>query len=219
MNPTRILPPADSVSDETQTLYDGSDIQMAFSINFVRKQSRSIHMRRVGVIVLSVYALGQILLMGWLFVSAQSSWVETQEIQGRSSWTEEADALAQTREQVEQLHTRAIEDLGQVQRVLGSQKERFFAGGKIATLTRTLPARTWITQLSGDRQSHQIKAQAAYWINPEAPYELPVKEWIKQLHEDTSFSQNLSRLEIGTSSRQKLGKAELYTFTLIAQWN
>ena len=89
---------------------------------------------------------------------------------------------------------------------------------KLSGLTRTLPPRTWLTNLSGDRSGRTMTIQAAYLINPDAPYDLPTKAWLAALRDDPGFREGLTRLEMGQSSRKRVGDAELFHFDLEAAW-
>ena len=63
-----------------------------------------------------------------------------------------------------------------------------------------------------------LAIEAIYLIDPEAPYELPVKRWTEALRADPVFGRGLKRIDLETSSQKIQGKAEVYTFTLAAEW-
>ena len=63
-----------------------------------------------------------------------------------------------------------------------------------------------------------MTVHAVYLIDPNRPYELPAKEWIEALRTDPRFREGLTRLELGSSSRTAQGRAELFAFELVAQW-
>jgi Tfp pilus assembly protein PilN len=98
-------------------------------------------------------------------------------------------------------------------------QQRFPVGGKLAALSRTLPARTWITGLSGSREGRKLTVSAAYLVDADKPYELPTKSWIEALKADPRFSGGLKRLDLGSTSRKTQGTSELLAFDLIAEWS
>ena len=95
---------------------------------------------------------------------------------------------------------------------------RFPVGAKLAALTTTLPARTWLTGLEAKRDASTLTIRAAYFIDPEHPYELPTTRWIQALKADPTFGRGLKRLDLQNSSRQTQKRAELFAFTLLAEW-
>ena len=112
----------------------------------------------------------------------------------------------------------AKEDLARLTAMIAQQQPRFPVAGKVAALTKTLPPRTWITKISGKNDSRTLAIQAAYLVNPDAPYELPTKAWMQALRADAYFSSGLNRLELKSSARKKQGLAELALLELVAEW-
>ena len=72
--------------------------------------------------------------------------------------------------------------------------------------------------LSGSREDRTLTIHAMYLVDPEAPYALPANGWMEALTADPHFGQGLKRLELSASSRESKGRATLYAFTLIAEW-
>ena len=129
-----------------------------------------------------------------------------------------AATVSGSRQEMETLRERAADNLVQLNAIIAQERQRFPAGEKLAALTRTLPARTWLTNLSGDRAGRTLKIKAVYLINPDAPYDLPTKAWLAALKEDAHFREGLTRLDVGQSSRKRVGDAELFSFELVAAW-
>ncbi|MDP3704148.1 MAG: hypothetical protein Q8R78_07145 [Candidatus Omnitrophota bacterium] len=121
-------------------------------------------------------------------------------------------------QEMDALRERASENLARLNTVIAQEAQRFPVAAKLSGLTRTLPPRTWLTNLSGDRSGRTMKIQAAYLINPDAPYDLPTKTWLAALRDDPGFREGLTRLEMGQSSRKRVGDAELFLFDLEAAW-
>ena len=116
------------------------------------------------------------------------------------------------------MQTQAAQDLSQLNVATTMQMQKFPVGGKLAALVKTLPARTWMTALSGDREGRKMRVEATYLINPESPYEFPTKKWIEALKADPSFRYRLKRVDLGNSSQKVQGKVELFSFDLTAEW-
>ena len=107
----------------------------------------------------------------------------------------------------------------QLKSIVQIEEVRFMAGEKLAGLAETLPVRTWMIRVSRDPGARALKIQSNYFLDPEKPAELPVKEWAEALKSNPHFNQNLKRLDMTTSSRTNQGKAKLFTFELEAEWN
>ncbi len=190
-----------------------------FSINFLRHQSGLFRLRRVFMMGLVGYLLAHALLLVGLAglaltYQAQSLWADAT----AKPQTLSGAAVSGLEHDVQGLRGGVADALATVQAIVALQRQRFPAAGKLAALTDTLPARTWLTSLSGSRDDRSLTIEAKYLIDPEAPHQLPAKEWLEALRADPRFGQNLTRLELGSSSRSRQGQAALYTFTLIAEW-
>jgi Tfp pilus assembly protein PilN len=190
-----------------------------FSINFVRHETVPLRIRRT---VISV-ALGSCLVNASIMVGligmalhARQQWQQVQAKVQRQMPS--AVEISATTQEMETLHERAIQDLTDLNAAISLHSQRFPIGGKLAALTKTLPARTWITGLSGNRENRTVTIQAIYLIDLENPYDLPTKEWIEALKADPHFRQGLTRLDLGTSSRTTEGRAKLFSFELVAEW-
>ena len=73
-------------------------------------------------------------------------------------------------------------------------------------------------KVSRKQDSRTLAIQAAYLVDPGAPYGLPTKAWMKALKADGYFSAGLNRLELKSSARKKQGLAELAVFELAGEW-
>ncbi len=190
-----------------------------FSINFIRHETLPRQVRRALVFVgLGYLCLNLTVMCGLIGASMYSrgEWGTLQsQVQGQMP---SKDVLSALKQNMKTLHERAAQDLATLNVITALQQQRFVVGGKLSALTKTLPARTWITDLSGTREERSIKIQAAYLVDPDRPYELPTKRWIGALKADSAFSQGLKRLDLGATSRKTQGKAELFLFELTAEW-
>lgn len=193
--------------------------QEVFSINFLRHEILPLPVRRTLASLAVVYLLAHAGIAVGLIgagVAAQGEWRQIQaDINGQAP---SASAIRAMRRDMDVLHQQAGKDLAALNAMATLERQKFPVGAKLASLTKTLPARTWITGLSGKRDNHTLTVQAAYLTDPDAPYDLPTKAWIDALKADPAFSRGLKRLEMGASSRKHQGSAELFTFELIAEW-
>ena len=220
--PTSLIPPRarreePHVSRQavSQEHFSGS----VFSINFVRSQTLSLRVRRLltslalGYIVANLFALTG--LLGTALYAHTQRQRFAQSIPGGT--TPSIRAVGAGQDDME-IHRRAQADLAELGAIVAQQKLRLPVGGKLAALTKTLPARTWLTGISGTRAERRITVQATYLIDPERPYELPIKAWMGALRDDPAFRDGLTRLELSASSRKTQGRAELALFELVAEW-
>ena len=190
-----------------------------FLINFMRRQTLPLRVRRTLIyIALSYLAASVVLSIGLISVAVHDH-AESRSLQrtlkGRLPPVEALNAL---KTDMDTLHQQATKNHLHIEELLELQRERLPVAGKLAVLAKTLPARTWITSLAGDRDDRTLSISATYLIDPDRPYMLPIKPWIEALERNPNFGQGLQRLELTTSSRTVVGKAELVAFELIAEW-
>ena len=190
-----------------------------FSINFIRHQTVPRAVRRALVYVALGYLVVNVAVMVGLLGAAGRSRVEWRTLQatltGQLASSAEVSALKQ---EMATLRERAHGDLAQLNTAIVLQQQRFPVGAKLSSLSKTVPARTWIAGLSASRDTRTLTVQASYLIDSKRPYDLPTKEWIAALKADPDFRQGLRRLDLGSSSRKIQGSAELFVFELIAEW-
>ena len=190
-----------------------------FSINLVRHQNLPLRIRRLLIAIALGYLMAQVALTAWLLHAVHDSTTHWRHVQAQLRGQVPSVAAAQAlRQEVAVLRERANGDLSQIQAMITLQRPRFPVAGKLAALTHTLPARTWITSLAGARESRTITIQAAYLIDPAQPYNLPTKGWVEALKGDPAFRQGLKRLDLKASARKMQGTAELFSFELVAEW-
>jgi len=187
-----------------------------FTINFIRRHAYAPHIQKWLMGLAGWYLLINAVVAVGLVAEASSSYRDWRALRAEAqrSGTAAATPLARDRD-IERLHQRAAEDLAALRALIARQQAVFPVAGKLAALTTTLPARTWITGISGDRAGRTLTVRASYLINPEAPYDLPVNGWIESLKSDPRFGGGLQRLELGLSSRQSQGSSTVFTFELI----
>lgn len=190
-----------------------------FAINFLRGHLMPLRFRRILVYGALAYLLVHFFFLLFLIQSAFSSRAEWQKLQsGLGKDFSSSRELNTLREEMNLMHVQAVKELSEWNRLIAIQKEQFPFGGRLAALTRTIPTRTWITGISGDREARRMTVQACYLVNPASPYEHPTKKWVESLKTDPSFSHRLKRLDLGTSSQKMQGKVELFTFELVSEW-
>ena len=190
----------------------------AFSINFARHDLLSPRLRRA----LTVLAVGY-LLAGAVCVCVLAGltvWtsVDATRLQQRLGSSVQSPIGQAARQAMADLQAQAALEATQLTAVSGELATRFPVAAKLAALTATLPARTWVTGLAANRETRTVTIQAAYLMDPEHPYELPATQWIQALKADPQFGANLKRLDLQSSSRKTQGRSELFLFTLSAEW-
>ena len=188
-----------------------------FSINFMRHEVPSIGLRRAGMFAtLGIMAVNVFMLLVPLGVAMQ---LQQQEHQARvglhASGQRTATAIA---EELRPLQTRAGENLRAMHGMIHAQQDRFPISGKLAALASTVPARTWIAKLEGSRNDRMLKIEALYAIDPAAPTDLPIKDWMNALKADARFGTQLRKFEMTSSARAAQGRAEVMRFVLTAEW-
>lgn len=190
-----------------------------FSINFIRHEFMPTRVRRIvvyaalGYLAVSV-AIGMGLLGGAIFSWVEWHWLEAR-LRGKMV---DATALTLLNRDMETIEALAVKDLNQLNAIVSLKKQHFPIAGKLAALTETLPARTWINRISGNPDKRTLEIESTYIISPDKPYELPVKGWIEALKSDPRFGQRLKQLDLGSSSRKQGGKGEVFSFELLAAW-
>lgn len=196
-------------------------VHPVFSINFVRGRVMPQRLRPwlaglgIGYVVIS--AALAIALIGWS-VHLRHRRHELLLWSSMGEGMPSSAALERMRADVAALHREAAASLRQIQPLLVRAQRRFPLAGRLAALAKTVPARAWISHLSGDRADRALTIDAVYLVDPEGPDALPITAWMETLRADPSFGHHLKRFEVGTSSRKMQGRAELVMFQLIAQW-
>lgn len=190
-----------------------------FAINFMRHQFVPLPIRRIACYAvfgyLALNAVFLITLCGMMvhsFVSQQILQIKFQ----REMLA--ATALHAMKEDMAEVQTQAVQDLNYLNAVLALRRERFPMAGKLAAITETLPARTWIHTLSADHEKRSLKIQAVYLIDPEKPYDFSCKTWLDALKAYPGFNGGLKKLELGPSSRTQQGETHLFSYELLAEW-
>ncbi len=196
-----------------------SAVGPVFTINFIRSHQAPLLLRRALLSVTSGYLIASVALLMWLLGMSGAMHGELAGLHRTHGATlPTSGAVHGAARELDTVATVAQMQLDRLNGLMGVQRQSVPVAGKLAALTRTLPARTWITGLSGQQEGRTITIQAAYLIDPDAPYQLPAKAWIEALRADPAFGQGLSRLVLETSLRTRQGTAEVFTFALAAQW-
>lgn len=191
-----------------------------FSINFLRHETLPLSLRRTLLSFAVVYLIIQIAiaiaLVAAAFAYGRDSFLTQRRLADQSPASPSVKSL---RKDMQAVSASAEEELAQLNHFLALQRQQFPVGSKLAALTKTLPPRTWITELIGSRERRALTIRAAYFVDPNDPHALPTKAWLEGLTQDPVFGQGLKRLELGASSRKTQGRAEVFTFELLAEWN
>jgi hypothetical protein len=200
-----------------QTLQAESAI---FSVNFIRHRVIPRRVRTTFMYAVLAYLLVNAVVLLYFVGSALSTnlhWRRLQtSLQGQAS---SASTMTGLRQEMGVLHDRATEDLAKLRGIAELKRQRFPLAGRLAVLTTTLPARTWITGVSASRDARLMTIEASYLVDSEAPYELPMKSWLEALRTDAYFRHGLKRLELSKSTRKTQGRSELFTAELVAEWH
>ena len=190
----------------------------AFSINFARHTLLSPRLRRALVSLTAGYLLTGAVCGCLLLGLTLWTHLDARRLQQRLGHTGTPAAEQASRQAMADLRAQAGLQTTQLHAMSAQLAMRFPVGAKLAALTTTLPARTWVTGLEAKRDAHTLTIHAAYLIDPEHPYELPTTRWIETLKADPAFGHGLKRLDLQGSSRKTQGRAELFVFTLSAEW-
>ena len=186
-----------------------------FSINFLRHEVPSTSLRRAGMLAtlgaLAANVVVLVVLLG-MAVSLQRQARTMRAGLSASGSVEEVTA------ELRPLQTRATGNLAELRRVIAAGQARFALAGKLAALATTLPPRTWIANLSGDRDKRTLTIEAVFVTDPAATTDLPINRWMSALKADPRFGEGLQTLELASSERASQGRAQLMRFTLSAEW-
>ena len=185
-----------------------------FSINFIRHRTLPHAIRRTLTYAALGYLTIHLILMLALLGSAWSAYAQRRQVQAAAG----VAARASDPEMVS-LQQRALKHLATLQNTIALQQQGFPVAAKWAALTKTLPPRTWITEVSGLRDHRTMTIHAAYLIDSQVPYEVPIKAWVETLKADPAFGPGLKRLEMTNSARKSQGRATLDEFELVAEWH
>ena len=203
----------------TAVLTQDSDSSSGFTINFVRRENLPAWVRLLSAYGVMGYLAVSLLLSIWLIGGTAVFFFQAHhlraDLQGRLP---NPAALAVLKQEMQDLDDQATLDLSQFNALSNLQKQRFPVGGKLAALAKTIPARTWVMQMSSQRAERSIDIQAAYLVDSGTPYRIPAKKWVQALQEDPVFKKGLRGVSIGSSSRKTQGDSELYFFNLSADW-
>ena len=195
------------------------DRREGFAINFVRGETLPPWVRLASAYaVISTLAVGLLLAL-YLVVASAAFFFQSHQLQAKlRGRLPTPAALAVLKQEMQELDDQAVFDLAQFKTFSNLQKQRFLAGERLAALARTLPARTWVVQISGQRAERSMDLQAAYLVDSGTPYKIPAKNWVQDLQADPVFKNGLRGVSIGSSSRKTQGNSELYLFNLSADW-
>ena len=190
-----------------------------FTINFMRHQLPSAGLRRAGMLAtvgaLAANLVVLVVLLGVAVSLQRQERIMRAGLNVSGSRAGSADALMA---ELRPLQGRAAENLHALRRVIAAQRGSLPLAGKLAVLATTLPSRTWIANLSGDRDTRTLTIEAVYVIDPSAPTDLPINSWMSALKADPRFGEGLQKLELSASARASQGRAQLMRFTLAAEW-
>ena len=189
-----------------------------FSINFSRRATFSPRLRRTLASLAAGYLFASAVCVCLLLGAAVWLNLDARRLQGRLGNTGTSATEQASRQTMADLQAQAMLQTNGLTAMNAQLATRFPVGAKLAALTTTLPARTWVTGLEARRDVHTLTIKAAYFIDPEHPYDLPTTRWIEALKADPAFGRGLKRLDLQGSSRETRGRAELFVFTLSAEW-
>jgi len=164
------------------------------------------------------WLLLNVIVLAWLIVSMVAALSQSQQFRSGVTKQMAAGTAGGVAQEMDTLRQHVLESTAELQAVIAMEQQRFPVGEKLAGLTRTLPPRTWLTHLAGERNGRTMTIQAAYLITPDSPYDLPTKSWLAALRDEPGFREGLTRLEMGQSSRKRAGEAELFVFDVEAAW-
>lgn len=190
-----------------------------FAINFIRREFLPSSIKRLlayfvfGYLGMSIITAAILILMAF---GAHFKYHHIQTLLKRNALS--GAQVEDLEAEMKVLGTQIASSLGQLNSLNTIQQGRFLIADKLAGLTRTVPARTWITAMRGDANQAQMAIEAIFLVDSANPYQLPAKQWIELLKKDPDFGRNLKHLELKKSSQRTQGKIELYVFELLVEW-
>lgn len=190
-----------------------------FSINFVRRGFVPFSVRRFFVYLGFAYFGIQMLALITLIVTA--AYANIRENQLRHAIQRELSPnirMEEMKSEMDFLRQVAADRVVQLNKTNQMQNDHFFFASEFAAIAKTLPPRTWVTQLAGNRGNRSITLQASYLVDPQKPYQLPNKPWLDALKADPDFGRGLKSLVMTRTSQSNAGKAEICTFEFLAEW-
>ena len=197
----------------------GTNNVNVFSINLVRREILPYRVGKLLVYFASGSILVNLFVLFVLIATVFGTYLKAEHLEqilkGKFPAIVDVERL---KPEMKELQKEVLGCLSRLNSVIGLEKENFRAADKLAGLTRTMPGRTWITQLSGDRSNGTVTIEASYLIKPDSPYQLPTKQWIETLQKDPDFGSGLKHVELKKSSQKTQGKSEVYSFQLLAEW-
>lgn len=189
-----------------------------FNINFVRPHVLSPAGRRFLASAMLVAVAVQIMITLFLItrvVLAQQacnlSWALIQSKSGQAPMDEVVS-------KVRNIGEAALKKDGELRPWMDAKKRNGLIGPRLAAIVRTLPPRTWITEIASPSNSSSILIKASYLLDPKDPNEVSAQEWIVSLRGENLFAKGLRRLEIKNSVDVSQGKSQLNSFELSAEW-
>ena len=186
----------------------------AFSINFARCDAPPPWLRRAIVLLTTGYLCAGAVCAAALLVFAVWTHLDVQRLRQQAR----GNNLPMEHAALPDLQAQAALDASRLNAIAARLAARFPTTGKLAALTTTLPARTWLTGAESRRDNRTLTIRAAYLIDPDHPYDLPTARWMNALKADPDFSRGLKRLTLQDSVRKTQGSMELFVFTLSAEW-
>ena len=190
-----------------------------FSINFARQEILPPSVKRcLAYLVLGYLAVNVFAAVFFMAVTFRMYQEQRQLALDLQSTALSPKAIADLRHEWKSLKKEVSSHLVRLNSAIAIEKERFGLAEKLAGLSRTLPPRTWIAALGGNRSGRTLTVQALYVGKPDEPYKVPGKEWIEALKADPAFGSGLKRIELAQPPQRVQKKAELYSFGLVAEW-
>ncbi len=190
-----------------------------FSINLVHQEVASLRVRHLVAGAVAAYLVINAAILIWFLRDMALAEVQGRRIQAELQRHSSAVTLAALKQEIEALNGRAKEESAQLHAIVAQQQEQFPIGGRLAILVKTLPERTWITGLSGDRERRSLTVRVSCLVDPVAPNLLPAEDWTRILKADAVFSQGLTHLEVTSSSQQtQQGRAQRMDYEWVARW-
>ena len=191
-----------------------------FAIDFVRGRRLPSWVQYALVYIAFGFILLNLIVTLLLFVVAGQTRREWRHVKGMLSQQTSVETIAQLKAKLAPLQETAEQQLTGLERAVALQRVRFAMADKLAAVAKTVPVRTWITGMTGDRERRTLTIHATCMADPASPSaELPMKGWVDALRADRAFADGLKRLEIGASSRTMVGKTEVYLFDLTPEWS
>ncbi len=190
-----------------------------FSINFIRKPFLPLHIKQLIVCLVVVYFAVQTLILLSMLSTASITNFKSNRLEKLIIKQSPSSSREGIKTEMNELKNELSNCLSQLNAFIKIEEEQFQVADKLAALSRTLPRRTWLTDLEGDQSTRTLKMKAVYLVNPKNKSQQAVtQEWFNAFRADPDFGDGIKHIELQKFSEKRQGSANLNMFEIFAEW-